>query len=67
MSYLLPHLHSGYAVDQAILSVRRAAAAARPPPRGALQRASSLGLLWPLALRAAPQRAHLLLNRSPLL
>ena len=22
MSYLLPHLHSGYAVDQAILSVR---------------------------------------------
>lgn len=23
MSYLLPHLHSGFAVDQAILSVRR--------------------------------------------
>ena len=23
MSYLLPHLHTGYAVDQAILSVRR--------------------------------------------
>ena len=28
MSYLQPHLHSGFAVDQAILSVRRAALAA---------------------------------------
>ena len=39
MSYLLPHLHSGYAVDQAILSVRRPASTSAAPQQARAARA----------------------------